>query len=481
MKIINKIKASKIFSSVLVATMFLTSFALPAGAAITPTTVTKTLNAGESFTINSTVDVPNLAPKVDVVFAFDLTGSMSGILDTAKTRSVDIMTKLDALGIDINYGTTSFMDYNNYYFSFDYGGRYGGYGDYAYKLNKEVTSDRSQVLAAINGLTLGGGSDGPESYTRVLYESYADSAIKWRTGAKKVLVMFGDNVPHDNNLLEGIVFPGIWSTGGDPGRDETMFTEDDLDLQTVLGKMKEQNIELQFCDSYGSYKSYWDQWAAKTGGNALETESGTMVNDVVSAISSAVTSTSVSNLRPQASAGFESWLVSNTPTAYTGPTGTTVNFASLLNVPSGTAPGTYNFTISALDEGNVSYGDTAVSITVPGSSTCTHIPTLTWQAPLGNNTTTDIPISAVAPITFSWGCPDTFVIDKTIAIRIRNAATNTLVTAYTYGAGIVIDEATKTYRQDFNPADFSITAGTKLKVMVYFGGKLKGTTYLNVK
>jgi len=87
--------------------------------------------------------------------------------------------------------------------------------------------------AAINAMTLGDGEDGPEDYTRAFFESYADSAVGWRDGAQRILVHFGDNVPHDNNLNEGVT-TGTWSTGGDPGRDELQGTADDLDLQTVL-------------------------------------------------------------------------------------------------------------------------------------------------------------------------------------------------------------------------------------------------------
>ena len=36
-----------------------------------------------------------------------------------------------------------------------------------------------------------GGSDGPESYSRALYEAYSDPAIGWRPGSRRLLVNFG--------------------------------------------------------------------------------------------------------------------------------------------------------------------------------------------------------------------------------------------------------------------------------------------------
>lgn len=64
--------------------------------------------------------------------------------------------------------------------------------DYAYRLNQPVTGDRAEVQGAINGLYLGGGSDGPQDYTRIFYESYADPGIAWRPGGEE-----------DNHQLRG--------------------------------------------------------------------------------------------------------------------------------------------------------------------------------------------------------------------------------------------------------------------------------------
>jgi hypothetical protein len=481
-RIFSKKKVSKFIACMVVALLLIPNLAAMVSAAIIPPALEFTLEAGETTSTTSSVVIPGYPAKADVIFAFDLTGSMSGIINEAKDKALQIMEQLDATGVDINYAVVSYMDYPNSYDSYGYAAEYGDsyYGDYAYQLNKPITNDRTAVSNAINSLEIGSGSDGPQDYTRILYESYADSAVRWRSGAKKIIVNFGDCVPHDNNINEGI--PGYdwsWSTGGDPGRDEIMFTADDLDLQTVLAEMAAQNVSLIACQSYGSFLEYWSQWAGITGGQALSTSSSSLVADVVNSITSELTTPVVNNLHLQASTGFESWLEAVVPSSYNGPTGVTVNFNTTFKVPIGTLGGDYNFYVDAVDSTGVSYGQQAVTIHV-GSDTCTHQPVFTWLPLLIDGIPADINSGDILPIKFHWGCPHKFVKDQSVTVRVRNARTNALIAGYTYGAGIAIDETAKEYCQQFDTNKYKIQPGSQLKVMVYFGGKLKGTALVNV-
>ena len=54
-----------------------------------------TLMQGEEVSETLNVVIPELPPKADIIFSFDLTGSMGGILNTAKTRAKTIMTELN--------------------------------------------------------------------------------------------------------------------------------------------------------------------------------------------------------------------------------------------------------------------------------------------------------------------------------------------------------------------------------------------------
>jgi hypothetical protein len=355
-------------TALLAAVIVVSVLAMAASASISPDTFEAELSPCESITVNKTVEIPELPPRGDVIFAFDLTGSMGGIINTAKSNATDIMDCVDALGVDVNYGVMSYMDYPHSYDSCGYSpsSPYGGGSDYAYSLDQSVTSNRTAVNDSITALSLGWGGDGPQDYTRIFYESYADADnISYRSGAKKILVNFGDNVPHDCDLNKGVPGKtGVWTTGGDPGRDEVMNTSDDLDLQVVLSNMNDSGVILMECHSTTSRKEYWDHWTNITGGNVSITGSATLVDDVCNAIKDALVVPTVYGLHLEASSGFESW-VSTVPANYSElDPGDIVTFVETIHVPDGTAPGVYTFTVSAVDDKGVSYGDQNVTITV---------------------------------------------------------------------------------------------------------------------
>lgn len=346
--------------------LVLCMISIPVGASVVPDTVEFTLNPGETATESKDVCIPAVPAMADVLFSFDLTGSMGGILDTAKTNGIDIITGLEGTGVDIQYGVSSHMDYVGSYESCGYGPYYYGdasYGDYPYALDQSITSVVFDVTNAINGLSLGYGADGPEDYTRVFYESYADETTGWRTGAKKVMVHFGDNVPHDCNLEEGIS-GGTWTTGVDPGRDGSVGTSDDLDLQTVLDGMATNNVMLIECHTSTASQDHWLYWVGITGGTLEFTGSASLVDDVISAVTEGLTTPEVTNVHFEAVDPFDDWIDSDW--SYSGPTDVCIDdIAIAFTVPEEVECGDYTFTVYVVDEAGVSYGEQEVTIHVP--------------------------------------------------------------------------------------------------------------------
>ena len=227
-------------------------------------------------------------PKADVLFAFDTTGSMAGAIAQAKTDAIAIMNTLKALIPDAGFGVVKFEDY-----PFPL---YGNSGDTPYLLTQPIITDTATVAAAINALTLGIGGDGPQSYTRVMYESYSDAAISWRGGGvQQIVIILGDNVSHDDNLTQDPIYglapwgtPNPWTTGygltqWDPGRDATEGTADDLDFQTTLQAMDSNNIILYYL-SYGGWTSEWDWWALKTSGSAVDATAYTELPEAIKSL-----------------------------------------------------------------------------------------------------------------------------------------------------------------------------------------------------
>jgi subtilisin family serine protease len=225
----------------------------------------------------------HLPTKVDVVFSIDLTSSMGSVVDQAKSQLLQAMTGLKnaAPSTDFRFAVTSVMDYPNIY---------GRPGDYPFKIDAPLNSDATTIQSVVDGLTLGNGGDGPESYGRALWEiGQVDTgaALGFRSDALKLVINFGDNVPHDNDINKDITNPPLsGGTGADPGRDGVVGTADDIDFQDrALTALKAQGIRLLEVDSSKgtSVAPYWQSWTATTGGayTALTPGDGRSLSTVI--------------------------------------------------------------------------------------------------------------------------------------------------------------------------------------------------------
>lgn len=336
-------------------------------ATITPSELRATVAPGGSITEHKTVFLPAdvAPPKGDIMFAIDLTGSMSGELANVKVNSVNIMNAIRGLIPDSYFGLISHMDYVGVYGGCLYGpntyGSGGGCGDYPYALNHALTASTGGVATAINALPLGCGADGPEDYTRVMYESYSDAAIAWRAGAQRILLFWQDAVPHDCNPGVGCI--GWGSTGPDPGRDATVGTADDLDLATVLQGMADNDIvliSLHSAHSLDPAVGLWECYAEKTGGQSFRintdgtipggTDIATAVAGYIKEVIAHIDELTLAVKQSE----FASWLTDVDPTSY-GPfdldEDKTFEFDITITVPDGTEPGEYEFDVCAYGDG----------------------------------------------------------------------------------------------------------------------------------
>lgn len=368
---------------------------------------------GQSVSEAKNIYLPPAPGRADVLFAFDTTQSMGPVLSSAKANAVSIMNSLSVLIPDIQFGVVDLRDYPRTPF--------GNTGDWAYRLRQGITTDRSAVVAAINAMASSGGDDYPEAYTRTLYETGTDGAIGWRADARQFVVMFGDDVPHDDNLNAGITNPpvnpgGTWcgtTVAGcvlDPGRDGVPGSSDDLDLQTVLDQMRGHRTTLLYVVSGGGSTSqanlvqYWRQWARRTntGGDALSLANAAALP---AAIQNLITSASrrISRLELKTvPASYQGWLTVSPP-AYTDidvpATGMSVRFDVVIRVPDGTRPGSHSFEVKAIGDGAV-YGGQGVTIHIP--SNCVPTPTFT-PSPTITRVATLTPTPTTTPI----ACPPT--------------------------------------------------------------------------
>lgn len=346
----------------------------PDVATLTPSELTATLRSGQCISEHKVLHLPAevTPPKGDIMFAIDLTGSMGGELSNVKANSVDIMDAIRGLIPDTYFGVVSHMDYNGFFSGCEYSATYGSGSDYPYRLDRALTSATSDVASSINALVLGFGNDGPENYTRIMYESYSDGAIGWRTGAKKIMLAWLDAIPHDC-AYDACLGGTTHTSGPDPGRDAVVGTGDDLDLANVLAGMAANNVTLIALFSGGSGTlPLWDCYAAKTGGDAIlinfdgtipgDIDIGTFVAGLIKEEIKHIDNLSLQVCTP----GFESWLSSVTPASYTGidlGVARDFEFDVTICVPAGTANGVYTFDICAIGDG-VEYAKQKVTITV---------------------------------------------------------------------------------------------------------------------
>jgi len=107
---------------------------------------------------------------VDVVFAVDLTGSMSTHIGDVKAKLKSLVDSVPS-GLAVRFGLGSHRDYPRYYSSYGYSANYGFAGDWPWRRHLDLTADRDAVKSAVDRLPpAGGGGDAPECYTRALYE-----------------------------------------------------------------------------------------------------------------------------------------------------------------------------------------------------------------------------------------------------------------------------------------------------------------------
>jgi hypothetical protein len=157
--------------------------------AVTPDSYSDVINVGESVTIHKTVTISNTTPtsaKVDVLFLADATGSMGSMISAAKSAAGSILSGVSGLG-DVQFAVASYRDWPTY--------PTGGYGDYPFVLEQNLTTNAAAVQSAINSWTASGGADWEESQLYALEQSAIQTS--WRSGSTRIVVWFGDAAGHD--------------------------------------------------------------------------------------------------------------------------------------------------------------------------------------------------------------------------------------------------------------------------------------------
>jgi subtilisin family serine protease len=239
----------------------------------------KSVSAFDAIQCQGEVPLPD---QVDLVFALDLTGSMGDELNQVKDnirKIIDDLRTKASPSTDFTFAVVSYEDYPQSYDSSSCGSRYSDQygeagsksnGDVPFRIDRQLTNDITAVYGAIYSLELGDGKDEPEPYGRVFWSITRE--IPFRSSALKLVVNFGDSMPHEKDLNEGIIDPPIqpFDTSIDPGPNNQIDCGgDDIDFQdTALSEMAKMGVKLLHIDSSGETKltPYWQYWTSQTGG-----------------------------------------------------------------------------------------------------------------------------------------------------------------------------------------------------------------------
>lgn len=127
-------------------------------------------------------DKPAPAPKVEVVFCLDTTGSMGGLLEGAKQKIWSISNQIAGgkPSPELKIGLVAFRDRGDAYITKVF----------------DLTEDLDAVYGNLRGFQAQGGGDTPESVNQALHE--AVTKIKWSKSddTLKIVFLVGDAPPH---------------------------------------------------------------------------------------------------------------------------------------------------------------------------------------------------------------------------------------------------------------------------------------------
>ena len=188
-----------------------------------------------------TIDLPpvdpqtNQRPRVEVVFVLDTTGSMGGLIQTAKEKIWSIATTMASAqpAPDIHMGLVAYRDR----------------GDAYVTRVVDLSDDLDSVYANLMDFRAEGGGDGPESVNQALHDALHKISWSQDRQAYQVVFLVGDAPPH-------------------------MDYQDDIKYPETLAAATARGIAVNTiqCGHNGSAKQDWERIAGLGHGRYFQVE-----------------------------------------------------------------------------------------------------------------------------------------------------------------------------------------------------------------
>ena len=124
--------------------------------------------------------------RLDMVIAFDTTGSMASYIDAVKKHVKELVPKLFSSNPDLRIGIVAFGDYCDMSSRDNFGK--------AYQV-LDLTNDENKIIQFINEAQNTSGWDGDEFYELVIKKITEETA--WREGSTKAVLLIADAAPHN--------------------------------------------------------------------------------------------------------------------------------------------------------------------------------------------------------------------------------------------------------------------------------------------
>ncbi|MDE6239363.1 MAG: VWA domain-containing protein [Muribaculaceae bacterium] len=128
--------------------------------------------------------------KLDLIIAFDTTGSMSEYIETVRDGVATLIPELFRDNEDLKLGIVAFGDYCDMNGPEDFGNAYQCY---------KLSSNKGRLIQFVRQTKDTNGGDAPEFYELVIRKIVNET--HWREGASRSVLLIGDSVPHSDGVI----------------------------------------------------------------------------------------------------------------------------------------------------------------------------------------------------------------------------------------------------------------------------------------
>ncbi|HEV2778292.1 MAG TPA: Calx-beta domain-containing protein [Actinophytocola sp.] len=301
------------------------------GGGVDPGTVELTLGPGQSATVAKRVTTPAVAPKPDIVFLGDTTGSMDPVLANVRNNTRTIIDRIRESQPDARFAVTAYKDQLD--------------GPKAFTVNTPLTDDADAVQAGTNQwlFDVGGGGAPWTDFINAHYRIATD-AIAFRPDSTRIIAWFGDAASRDPSLGHTLA-----------------------DASNALRGAGAHVIAVPIVGTSGDGLDRLGQASSITNATRGRLMPDTAAEQVSDAILAGIQILEVT-VTPRVTACDSALEVSLDPTVRTVRSGTDANFTETFRVRPDAAAGTYHCTVDFLVNG-VSQGLVQQStVHVPGVS-----------------------------------------------------------------------------------------------------------------